>query len=40
MPRWLDRLLPAIDIEGHAGLRMPAIEADTIPEAHRARALV
>lgn len=38
MPRWLDRLLPAIDIDGHAGLPMPETLADPLPEAHPAPA--
>jgi putative drug exporter of the RND superfamily len=36
MPRWLDRLLPAIDIEGRAGLPMPVMQVDPFPEAERA----
>jgi putative drug exporter of the RND superfamily len=36
MPRWLDRLLPAIDIEGRAGLPMPVTQVDPLPEAERA----
>ena len=35
MPRWLDRLLPAIDLEGHAGLPLPELQGDPFPEADR-----
>jgi RND superfamily putative drug exporter len=40
IPRWLDRLLPAIDAEGQAGSPTPAREADPVPEADHASALV
>jgi RND superfamily putative drug exporter len=32
IPGWLDRVLPAIDIEGEAGLPEPEMEADLVPE--------
>ena len=32
LPRWLDRLLPTIDIEGEAGLPEPELESDLIPD--------
>jgi putative drug exporter of the RND superfamily len=37
-PRWLERLLPAVDIDGHAGSPMPEMQADPFPEADRAPA--
>ena len=40
IPRWLDRLLPTIDIDGEAGLPAPAIESLPVPAAHREGALV
>jgi RND superfamily putative drug exporter len=38
-PRWLGRLLPAIDAEGQARLPLPEREADPVPEADPAPAL-
>ena len=41
MPRWLDRMLPKIDIEGEAGLPAPEMVTVTQPaEPERARVLV
>ena len=37
-PRWLERLLPAVDIDGRAGSPMPEMQADPFPEADRAPA--
>ena len=37
-PRWLERLLPAVDIDGHAGSPMPEMKTDLVPEADRAPA--
>jgi hypothetical protein len=34
-PRWLERLLPAVDIDGRAGWPMPEMQADPFPEADR-----
>ena len=36
MPRWMDRLLPAVDIDGRAGSPMPEMQTDPFPEADRA----
>ena len=36
IPRWIDRLLPAVDIDGRAGSPMPEMPADPFPEADRA----
>ena len=38
MPRWMDRLLPAVDIDGRAGSPMPEQPAEPFPEADRAPA--
>ena len=38
MPRWIDRLLPAVDSHRHAGSPMPAMQADPVPAADRAPA--
>ncbi len=35
MPRWLDRVLPSIGIDGHAGVPAPEMPADPFPEADR-----
>ena len=35
-PRWLGRLLPAVDIDGHAGSPMPEMQTDLFPDADRA----
>ena len=35
-PRWLERLLPAVDIDGHAGSPMPEMQTDLLPEADHA----
>ena len=35
-PRWLERLLPAVDIDGHAGSPMPEMKTGLFPEADRA----
>ena len=40
IPGWLDRLLPAIDVEGPAGLPAPELEADPDPDPDPAPALV
>ncbi len=40
IPRWLDRLLPMIDIDGEAGLPAPAMESIPAPVEHRRGALV
>jgi len=40
IPRWLDRLLPTIDIEGEAGLPEPQMEADLETEADHVGAVV
>lgn len=40
IPGWLDRLLPAIDIAGEAGLPEPRMEVDHILEPETAGALV
>jgi RND superfamily putative drug exporter len=32
-PPWLERLLPAVGSDGHAGSPMPGMQADTFPEA-------
>ncbi len=40
IPRWLDRLLPTIDIDGEAGLPAPAMESLPVPATHLERALV
>jgi RND superfamily putative drug exporter len=37
-PRWLARLLPAVDIDGHAGSPMPEMQTDRLPEADHAPA--
>ena len=37
-PRWLERLLPSVDIDGRAGSPMPEMHADPFPEADRAPA--
>ena len=37
-PRWLERLLPALDIDGRAGSPMPEMLADPFPEADHAPA--
>jgi RND superfamily putative drug exporter len=37
-PRWLERLLPAVDIDGHAGSPMPEMQTDLLPEADHAPA--
>ena len=40
IPRWLDRVLPMIDIDGEAGLPAPAMENIAAPVEHRHGALV
>jgi hypothetical protein len=35
-PRWLERLLPAVDLDGHARSPMPEMKTDLFPEADRA----
>jgi putative drug exporter of the RND superfamily len=40
LPKWLDRLLPTIDIEGEAGLPLPEMESDFAAQAEREPALV
>lgn len=40
LPKWLDRLLPTIDIEGEAGLPEPETETDPTREADRVLASV
>jgi RND superfamily putative drug exporter len=37
LPRWLDRLLPTVDIEGETGLPEPELETDHQPELVGAR---
>ena len=32
IPRWLDRLLPTLDVAGEAGLPRPQMEADQVPD--------
>ncbi len=40
IPRWLDRMLPMIDIDGETGLPAPAMESFPVPAEHRQSALV
>jgi RND superfamily putative drug exporter len=35
-PRWLERLLPTVDIEGHPGSPTPEVEPDLNPVTDRA----
>lgn len=36
IPRWLGRLVPAVDIDGHAGSPIPEMRTELFAEADRA----